>query len=156
MLLAVLNQSIQLMLGVSVLLTSSAAPMVAVTPPDAAAYSSSPSLHSPHSVYTTHSPHTAPAVVGDHQAIELAIQWFPPEEQATAARTFLCESGGNPHALGGAHERGIAQIHPINEAAVLRLGYTLDDLWDPSINGYVAYRLWAQAGWGLWSCYWRG
>jgi hypothetical protein len=69
-----------------------------------------------------------------------------------------CEMGGywQPDALGKALEVGVFQIHPgYHTQRVLDMGYQWEDLYDPAINVIVAHAIWDDAGWGLWSCYWR-
>ena len=67
-----------------------------------------------------------------------------------AWRVVLCESRGNPRAVGGAGERGLFQIHPIH----FRWAQP-HRLFDPTWNAKVAYRL-SRGGtnWSHWTCRW--
>lgn len=64
------------------------------------------------------------------------------------------ETGGtwDPLSHGAADERGCFQILPSAHLdRVLSLGYTLEDLWDPTINGIVALDIWRDSSWIPWT-----
>ena len=67
-----------------------------------------------------------------------------------AWRVVMCESRGNPRAVGGAGERGLFQIHPVH----FRWAKP-EKLFEPRWNALVAYRL-SRGGtnWGPWTCRW--
>lgn len=67
-----------------------------------------------------------------------------------AWRVVMCESRGNPRAVGGAGERGLFQIHPVH----FRWAQP-GRLFDPTWNAKVAYRL-SRGGtsWSHWACGW--
>lgn len=71
----------------------------------------------------------------------------------TALRVARCESNYNAHAVGRQGERGWFQIWAKwHMDRIGRLGYTVDDLFDPAANTAVAYDLWRADGWRHWSC----
>ena len=76
----------------------------------------------------------------------------------TALRVFRCENGFDaygywrPGVIGGQGERGIAQIHPIHLERIHNLGYTWDDMFNPTANLAVAYSLFQEQGWEPWAC----
>lgn len=73
---------------------------------------------------------------------------------AQAVDVARCESVGlNPHATGDAGERGLFQIHPAyHQERIRRLGFTWDQMYDVAPNVAVAVDLYADSGWGPWSC----
>lgn len=55
------------------------------------------------------------------------------------------ESGGNPNARNGTNI-GLFQIN------IAAHPYTVDQMLDPVQNIAAAYAIWADSGWGPWSC----
>lgn len=77
-----------------------------------------------------------------------------------AWRVVMCESRGNPRAVGGAGERGIGQIHPIHFHRTVRshVGAVYVNprrLFDPAFNARVMWVM-SRGGtdWGPWTCRW--
>lgn len=69
---------------------------------------------------------------------------------SSAWRVVMCESRGNPRAVGRAGERGLFQIHPVH------FGWAKPArLFEPRWNALVAYRL-SRGGtnWRPWTCRW--
>lgn len=91
----------------------------------------------------------APAPVGNIQeaicnAFGRACAW--------ALRVAKCESGFNPRATNGQF-RGLFQIGVKYHAArTQRMGYTLDQLWEPGPNIAVALAIYHEQGGSPWQC----
>lgn len=88
---------------------------------------------------------------GDIEALICSYAW----DCGTALRIARCESGLDPGAI-GAGSIGLMQIqavwhHDKLQAVTGRVNY--DDLLDPHINLEVAWIIYADQGWGPWSCY---
>lgn len=74
-----------------------------------------------------------------------AVLAFPEAQQYRAARTMICESGGNAGEIGALGEVGLFQIHPIH-------GFSAEQLRDPLFNALVAAELLAERpDWGDWA-----
>ena len=88
------------------------------------------------------------------EALICAYDW----DCDTALYVFRCENGFDayeywrPDVIGGQGERGIAQIHPIHLERIHNLGYTWDDMFNPTANLAVAYSLFQEQGWEPWAC----
>ena len=84
-----------------------------------------------------------------------------PWPYATTLRIAKCENAyyaygyWRPEAIGEYGERGIMQIHKVHIDRIHSLGHTWDDMLKVEPNIAVAYDLWAEQGWGPWTCYWR-
>lgn len=77
-------------------------------------------------------------------ALWLAIEAaFPPSEQATAYRVAMCESSGDPGAVGRVGEQGAFQVRPEFHGPVP------DDLYG---QAFQAAAIVAEQGWRPWSC----
>jgi hypothetical protein len=73
-----------------------------------------------------------------------------------AVRVSSCETGGtfNPAAVNGAHA-GLFQISRTYHAdRVRRLGFTWDQMFTVEPNVAVAADIYAESGWGPWTCRW--
>lgn len=68
---------------------------------------------------------------------------FPPSEQATAYRVAMCESSGDPGAVGRVGEQGAFQVRPEFHGPVP------DDLYGQAEQ---AAAIVAEQGWQPWSC----
>lgn len=73
------------------------------------------------------------------------------------ARHYLdvswCESGHNPLAVGAIGERGLMQIAPVHIPRINRLGFTWNDMFEPTANILVAIDIWLDTeSWAAWSC----
>ena len=79
-------------------------------------------------------------VLGLAQAVE---RYFPPDERVKALRVALCESGGDPAAVGGAGERGTFQVRPDYHGPV-----------HETVDGQVrqAAEIYERKGWRPWTC----
>ena len=86
------------------------------------------------------SPVPAPTPSTLRAAIEAA---FPPSEWERAHRIAMCESGGNPAAIGRLGERGAFQVRPEYHGPV-----------PADLHGQAqqAARIWREQGWRPWSC----
>ncbi len=73
-------------------------------------------------------------------------------DQERAVRVARCESGLQPTARNGQFT-GLFQLgRGYHEGRAARLGYSWDQMWEAGPNIQVAADLWAEAGWGPWSC----
>lgn len=85
----------------------------------------------------------------DFEVAGLAAIYWPAQEVVRALEVARCESGLNTGAWAqvGEDSRGLWQLnlraHP---------QWAPWNLFDPQINAYFAYHLWAIAGWGPWTC----
>ena len=83
----------------------------------------------------------------------LVAAYFRPEDVDRALCLMSYESGGNPDAYNPSGARGLMQVlggHADN------YGVTKEDLFDPSINLFIAADLRYSYGWTQWSPYNRG
>lgn len=74
----------------------------------------------------------------------------------TALRVFGCESGLTADAYNSGGSYGVAQIQWYWHREKLRAVAGSDNpslLFDPNINLDVAWIIYADQGWGPWSCY---
>jgi hypothetical protein len=88
-------------------------------------------------------------ILTDHEVSGLAAIYWPSQEVARALEVSRCESGLNTGAWAyvGEDSRGLWQL---NLRAHPQLGAW--NLFDPQINAYFAYQLWAAQGWQPWTC----
>ena len=88
-------------------------------------------------------------VLTDHEVSGIAAIYWPPQEVARALEVSRCESGLNTGAWAyvGEDSRGLWQL---NVRAHPQLAAW--NLFDPQINAYFAYHLWATQGWQPWTC----
>jgi hypothetical protein len=76
-----------------------------------------------------------------------------------ALRVFSCESVNfRPDVVygpteGAAGERGITQLHPVHIDKFYQRDWTWDDAFNPERNLAVAYAIYADQGWGPWTCW---
>ncbi|CAN5718535.1 hypothetical protein BH20ACT2_BH20ACT2_04680 [soil metagenome] len=84
----------------------------------------------------------------------VAIHREFPEVEQQATAIAKCESGLDPAAVSpGGGNVGLFQINTVHRGLVADLGYSWDQLTDPSVNASVARVIYDQAnGWGPWSC----
>lgn len=88
-------------------------------------------------------------ILTDREVAGLAAIYWPSPEVARALEVSRCESGLNTGAWAymGEDSRGLWQLnlraHP---------QFAAWNLFDPQINAYFAYHLWATQGWGPWTC----
>lgn len=74
------------------------------------------------------------------------------DDKEDAIEVARCESSLNPRATNGVHY-GLFQIsRTYHEARARSLGYTWDEMLQAGPNSHVAASLWAEEGWGPWSC----
>lgn len=66
-----------------------------------------------------------------------------------------CETGGtlDPNSTGDEGEVGLLQIHPrYHTGRAAKFGWTMADLYDPYKNVVVGADIYAESGWGPWTC----
>lgn len=59
-----------------------------------------------------------------------------------------CESRGDPWA----YYQGNYGLMQINAAHVWRVGWNLENLYDPAVNLRVAWEIYQESGWTPWAC----
>lgn len=94
--------------------------------------------------------------MGDNAAgwAALVAVFFPADEVDRVVCLIEAESGGNPAARNpGSGASGLMQVMP-GWAGVF--GYEPQELFDPSVNLWIARRIRDTQGWGAWSPYLRG
>lgn len=97
-------------------------------------------------------PYARPDYVRSPRAVptdwaSLLSQYNWPVEQAE--RVLMCESSGDPSAVSPDGQNiGLFQINLVH-IGKLRGG---ESLLDPVVNVRIAYQIWADQGWGPWSC----
>ncbi|HSL59029.1 MAG TPA: DUF4214 domain-containing protein [Acidimicrobiales bacterium] len=73
----------------------------------------------------------------------------------SAVRVAWCESTHRPWvASPGGGNWGLFQINTVHRGMVAAMGYSWSQITDPWVNSRVAFALWAEQGWGPWSCRW--
>lgn len=88
-------------------------------------------------------------------AIRAGFARFGPVVAEEAVRVSECETAGsfNPKATGSQGERGLFQIHPkYHQERIKRLGFSWDRMYEVGPNITVAADLYAEQGWGPWTC----
>ena len=89
------------------------------------------------------------------QIIRDGFARFGPVVAEEAVNVAWCETGGtlNPNATGDEGEVGLLQIHPrYHTGRAAKFGWSMADLYDPAKNVVVAADLFAEKGWGPWTC----
>lgn len=102
----------------------------------------------------------SPAVGPIPDIVRSAFARFGATVAEQAIRVASCESTGDvtgqhfdPGATGSQGEVGLMQIHPkYHSARAAKFGWTMHDLYDPAKNVVVAADLFAEKGWGPWTC----
>lgn len=96
--------------------------------------------------------------VGDSEGVRRIVREvfgrFGPVVADEAVRVASCETGGtfDPNATNGQH-LGLFQISRAYHAdRVQRMGYLWAQLADPEVNALVAADIYAESGWGPWTC----
>ena len=85
-----------------------------------------------------------PAGVEQWRALVSQYNW--PVEQVL--EVIRCESGGRNVASPDGQNIGPLQVNVIHSGK-LREG---ESLWEPEVSIRIAYEIWADQGWGPWSC----
>lgn len=74
-------------------------------------------------------------------------------QQEQAVRVANCESSLNHAAVSpGGGNWGLFQINTVHRGRVAAMGYAWDQMLMPYENARVAAAIWAEQGWGPWSC----
>ncbi|MDZ7677735.1 MAG: transglycosylase SLT domain-containing protein [Acidimicrobiales bacterium] len=74
-------------------------------------------------------------------------------QQDQAIRVAHCESTLRHDAISpGGGNWGLFQINTVHRQRVANLGYSWDQMLLPLENARVAADIWAEQGWGPWSC----
>jgi len=97
----------------------------------------------------TYVPTIIPTVVSAPSSGGSLSQWvdssnWPSGLHGTVERVAMCESSGNPGAVGGGLYQGLMQVNPNYHGAVPS---------DPVAQLNQAYEVYLKQGWGAWSCY---
>lgn len=79
----------------------------------------------------------------------LVAAYFPADQVDLALAVMSCESGGNPNAFNSAY--GASGLMQVLRSWADNFGYVPADLFDPSINLYVASILYYDGGWAHWN-----
>lgn len=114
----------------------------------------------PATVATTQPPAPPPPGAGGEGSIpDIVYERFAARfGHATGERAVAvveCETAGtfDPRSTGDEGERGLLQIHPkYHQERIARLGFTWDDMYEVEPNLAVGMDLFAEQGWGPWSC----
>jgi hypothetical protein len=81
-------------------------------------------------------------------AIVAQYDWMP-----DAFRVVDCESSWNPDAVSWAGARGLMQLMSVHAWRFARRGWDYwVDVFVPERNVAIAYELYQEQGWGIWSC----
>jgi hypothetical protein len=88
-------------------------------------------------------------ILQESEVLGLAYLYWPSNQWENATKIAKCESGYETGAWAyiGEDSRGLWQL---NVEAHPEMGQY--DLFDPQINAYFAHKLWAEQGWGPWTC----
>ncbi len=92
---------------------------------------------------------TAPA-----GSLDEVIQRHFGDAWTTARRIAECESGMNPSAVSSTNDHGLFQINAVHAGefeAVTGVSFS-SGVYDPALNTIYARHLYAQQGWGPWTC----
>lgn len=74
-------------------------------------------------------------------------------QQDQAVRVAKCESSLNHAAVSpGGGNWGLFQINKVHRGRVEAMGFTWDQMLLPYENAQVAAAIWAEQGWGPWTC----
>ena len=80
---------------------------------------------------------------------EIVESYFPYPHTTAAMKVMMCESSGNPDAVGdGGDSLGLFQIQPKWWSDRKPAGSP----FDPAVNIECAYNIWQEYGWKYWSC----
>lgn len=91
---------------------------------------------------------TAPA-----GSLEAIIQRHFGSAAPTAMRIAECESGMNPRAVSATDDHGLFQINAVHRGQFEAVtGAPWSSVYDPELNTIYARHLYAQQGWGPWTC----
>ncbi len=91
---------------------------------------------------------TAPA-----GSLESIIQRHFGEASSSAIRIAQCESGMNPNAVSPTNDHGLFQINIVHRSQFEAVtGASWSSVYDPELNTIYARHLYAQQGWGPWTC----
>ena len=91
---------------------------------------------------------TAPA-----GSLEAIIQRHFGSAAITAMRIAECESGMNPRAVSATDDHGLFQINAVHRGQFEAVtGAPWSSVYDPELNTIYARHLYAQQGWGPWTC----
>ncbi len=76
-----------------------------------------------------------------------------PQQIDEAIRVAHCESTLNPGAVSsGGGNWGLFQINTVHRGRVADMGYSWHQMLMPYQNAQVAADIWAEQGWGPWTC----
>ena len=85
--------------------------------------------------------------------VAFADRGASPAQQEQAIEVARCESGLNPGAVSpGGGNWGLFQINTVHKARVAKVGWGWHEIVHPWQNATVAADLWAEQGWGPWTC----
>lgn len=106
--------------------------------------------------FVSHPRRTIPAAPSSPvvDMIRAGFARFGPDVAEQAVHVAGCETGHtyDPHATNGAHA-GLFQLsRTYHEERARRLGYTWSQMFEPGPNIAVAADLYAESGWGPWTC----
>ncbi|MDZ7732233.1 MAG: transglycosylase SLT domain-containing protein [Acidimicrobiia bacterium] len=93
-------------------------------------------------------PPEAPVAEGPLAELVCSYDW--PCQQALAIAR--CESTMRPHVISPTNDYGLMQINGVHRGRWRAMGYSEADMLRPGPNLAVAHAIWAEQGWGPWSC----
>lgn len=106
-----------------------------------------------------HATQAGRAVVVGHDEVVAVIRdvfsRFGPDVAEQAVRVSGCETGGtyNPAVVNSSGHTGLFQLSPrYHTARAARLGFTWEQMREARPNALVAADLFAEQGWGPWTC----
>ena len=86
-------------------------------------------------------------------SLEAVIQRHFGSAAPAAIRIAKCESGMNPNAVSPTNDHGLFQINIVHRGQFEAVtGAPWSSVYDPELNTTYARHLYAQQGWGPWSC----
>jgi hypothetical protein len=95
----------------------------------------------------------AAAAAAPAGSLEAIIQRHFGSAAPTAMRIAECESGMNPRAVSATDDHGLFQINAVHRGQFEAVtGAPWSSVYDPELNTIYAHHLYAQQGWGPWTC----
>lgn len=104
---------------------------------------------------TIHRPAVTATVAQLEQIIGDGFARFGAAVAEQAVEQAWCETAGtlDPNSTGDEGEVGLLQIHPkFHTDRAAKFGWTMADLYDPYKNVVVGADIYAESGWGPWTC----
>lgn len=96
-----------------------------------------------------------PVAVGEvADIIRAGFARFGPAVAEEAVRVAQCESNLDPRATNGQHASLFQISRTYHEARARRLGFTWEQMWDPTVNTTVAADIYGEQKWQPWTCRW--